>query len=101
MREESIPVKHQLRNISEDHLKTKTITRLRTGHYREMKINRYGRRTYRNCDNSPDTELTSAHIFDCPAILSALQEIGVLFSLTNLYLDNIEQMAKSHLAPWC
>ncbi|GFX06917.1 hypothetical protein TNCV_1202321 [Trichonephila clavipes] len=42
-----------------------------------------------------DTELTPAHIFDCPAILAALQEIGVLFLSTNLYLNNIEQIART------
>ncbi|GFU80534.1 hypothetical protein TNCV_534081 [Trichonephila clavipes] len=39
-----------------------------------------------------DTELTSAHIFDCPANLAALQEIKDLFSSTNLYVNNIEQI---------
>ncbi|GFV44425.1 hypothetical protein TNCV_4736791 [Trichonephila clavipes] len=44
-----------------------------------MEIDRDDRRIYRNCDNCLDTELAPAHIFDCPAILAALQEIGVLF----------------------
>ncbi|GFV28149.1 uncharacterized protein TNCV_678371 [Trichonephila clavipes] len=72
-------------------------TRLRTGHYRGMKFDRDGRRSYRNCDNRLDTELIPAHIFDCPAILAALQEreIGVLFSSTNLYVDNIEQIPQT------
>ncbi|GFW42568.1 hypothetical protein TNCV_4257621 [Trichonephila clavipes] len=47
------------------------------------------RRTYRSCDNYPDTNLTPAHIFDSPAVHAALQEIRVLFSSTNLYEDNI------------
>ncbi|GFW11295.1 uncharacterized protein TNCV_3808151 [Trichonephila clavipes] len=69
--------------------------RLRTGHYRIMKFDRDGRRFYRNCDNCLDTELTSAHIFDCPAILAALQKIGILLSSTNLYVDNIEDIART------
>ncbi|GFX81799.1 hypothetical protein TNCV_2570001 [Trichonephila clavipes] len=50
-------------------------------------------RTYRNCDNCLDSEQTPAHVFDSPAVLAALQEIGVLFSSTNLYVGNIEQIA--------
>ncbi|GFV40002.1 hypothetical protein TNCV_4412331 [Trichonephila clavipes] len=59
-----------------------------------MKFNKDGRRSYRNSGNCLDTELTPVHIFDCPAILAALQEreIGVFFSSTNIYVDSIEQM---------
>ncbi|GFS62083.1 uncharacterized protein TNCV_476501 [Trichonephila clavipes] len=74
-----MPVKHQICNISGDHPKPKIITRLRTGHHRRMKFNRDGRRTYRSCDNCIDTELTPAYIFDCPAILAVLQEMGFCF----------------------
>ncbi|GFU85116.1 uncharacterized protein TNCV_1553791 [Trichonephila clavipes] len=95
LREKSIPVKHQICNISEDHLITKIIARIRTGHYRGMKFDRDGKRSYRNCDNCLDTELTPAHIFDYPAILAALQEIGVPFSLTNLSMDSIEEIART------
>ncbi|GFV39036.1 hypothetical protein TNCV_966011 [Trichonephila clavipes] len=38
--------------------------------------------------------VTPAHIFDCPAILVALKEMGILFSSTNIYVDNIEQTAR-------
>ncbi|GFV37213.1 hypothetical protein TNCV_1056171 [Trichonephila clavipes] len=41
------------------------------------------------------TELTPASIFDCPAISAALQEVRVLFSSTNLYVDNTEQIARA------
>ncbi|GFW22275.1 uncharacterized protein TNCV_1430291 [Trichonephila clavipes] len=91
----SIPAKHQIRNISGDRLITKTIARLRKGPYRRMRFDRDGRRSYRNCDNCLDTERTSAHIFDCPAILVALQKIGVLFSSTNFYVNNIEETART------
>ncbi|GFX30057.1 uncharacterized protein TNCV_2617681 [Trichonephila clavipes] len=60
-----------------------------------MKIDRDGRRTYRNCDNCLDTELTPVHIFDCPTVLASLQELEVLFSLRNLYGDDIEQIART------
>ncbi|GFX07681.1 uncharacterized protein TNCV_4159501 [Trichonephila clavipes] len=94
LREKTIPVKHQICNTSGDRLITKIITRLRTGHHKGMKFDRDGR-TYRNCDNCLDTYLTPAYIFDCLAILDALQEKGVLFSSTNLCVDNIEQIAKT------
>ncbi|GFX44185.1 uncharacterized protein TNCV_4119811 [Trichonephila clavipes] len=84
-------------HTSGDRLITNTIARLRTGYFRGMKIG-WDDRTYRNCDKCLD----KAYIFDCPAILADLQEIGVMFSTTNLYIDNIEQMARtvSHLDPW-
>ncbi|GFU42518.1 hypothetical protein TNCV_4556381 [Trichonephila clavipes] len=41
-----------------------------------------------------DTYRTLANIFNCPAVLAALQEINVLFSSANLKVDNIEQIAK-------
>ncbi|GFU43937.1 hypothetical protein TNCV_4182161 [Trichonephila clavipes] len=74
LRDKSIPVKHQLFDISGDPHVTKTIARLRTCHYKGMKNNRDGRRTYRDCDNSSHIELTPAYIFDCPAFLTALQK---------------------------
>ncbi|GFY01410.1 RNase H domain-containing protein [Trichonephila clavipes] len=42
LKEKSIPVKHQIFNISGDRLITKTIARLRTGHHRGMKFDRDG-----------------------------------------------------------
>ncbi|GFV19373.1 RNase H domain-containing protein [Trichonephila clavipes] len=95
LREKSIPLKHQICNISGDRLTTKTIGRLRTGRLRGMKFERDGRRTYKNCGNCLDTELTAAHIFNYPAILATLQEILVLFWSKNLYVDNIEHIAKT------
>ncbi|GFW40828.1 uncharacterized protein TNCV_4368761 [Trichonephila clavipes] len=92
---ESIPVKYKLCNINGNRLVSKTVDRLRTDHNRGVKIDRDGRRTYKNCDNCSDTELTRAHIFDCPAIFSALSEIEALFSTRNLYADNAEQIART------
>ncbi|GFX29416.1 RNase H domain-containing protein [Trichonephila clavipes] len=95
LREKSIPIYHQICNISGGSLIAKTIARLRSGHHKGMKFDRDGRKTYRNCDNCLDADLTLADIFDCPAIFAALQEIGVLFSLTNLYGDNIKRIART------
>ncbi|GFU93052.1 RNase H domain-containing protein [Trichonephila clavipes] len=78
LREKSIPVNHQICNKRGERLITKAIARLRTGHHRGMKFDRNGR-IYRNCDNCLDIELTPAHIFDCPSILVAVQEIGYWF----------------------
>ncbi|GFV61429.1 uncharacterized protein TNCV_2898041 [Trichonephila clavipes] len=72
----------------------KSIASLRADHYREINIDKDGRRTYRT-DNCPDIELLPADIFDCPPILAAIQEIGVLFSSTNFYEDDIEQIART------
>ncbi|GFX09894.1 histone-lysine N-methyltransferase SETMAR [Trichonephila clavipes] len=59
-----------------------------------MKFDRDGR-TYRNYDSCLDIELIHNHIFDCPVIFAALEEIGVLFSSTNLYADNIAQFSRT------
>ncbi|GFX60884.1 alpha-2 adrenergic receptor [Trichonephila clavipes] len=74
LRAKSIPVKPQTCNISGDRLITKTIDKQRTGHYRGIKFDKDDRRTNRNWDNCLATELTPAHIFDCLAILAALQK---------------------------
>ncbi|GFU34279.1 hypothetical protein TNCV_4158061 [Trichonephila clavipes] len=71
----------------------KEFSTLRASHQIEMKDDRDGRSTYRNCTNCLDAELTSAYIFDCPSILADLHEIGVLFSSKNYYVDNIEHIA--------
>ncbi|GFW28117.1 hypothetical protein TNCV_2817951 [Trichonephila clavipes] len=62
-----------------------------------MKFASDGRRTYRNCDNCLDAELTPDHAFDCPAILAALQETGIIFLSTNLYVGNIAQIARTDI----
>ncbi|GFS68650.1 RNase H domain-containing protein [Trichonephila clavipes] len=57
LRDKSNPVKHRFCNKS-DHLITKTNARLRTDYYRGMKIDRDGRRIYRNYDSCSDKKLT-------------------------------------------
>ncbi|GFT00809.1 hypothetical protein TNCV_3114721 [Trichonephila clavipes] len=42
---------------------------------REMKIYKEGARTYQQCKNCPDTELTLDRQFSCPTILVILQRI--------------------------
>ncbi|GFW57723.1 RNase H domain-containing protein [Trichonephila clavipes] len=95
LRDKSIPVKHQICNVSGDRIITKTIARLRTDHYRGIKFDWDGRRSNKSCDNCLDTELTPVHIFDCTAILAALEAIGDLFSPKNLHVVNIEQTTRA------
>ncbi|GFS78802.1 hypothetical protein TNCV_3149321 [Trichonephila clavipes] len=64
-----------------------TLTRLRTCPLRGMKIHRDGTRTYLQCRNYPDTELTSDYLFFCPAILAILQRISDC-PQDDLYSDN-------------
>ena len=64
LRKKSIQAKDQLCEINADRLITIIIIRLRTGHYRGMKIIREGGRVYRSCNSCPDTQLTPCHIFE-------------------------------------
>lgn len=59
-----------------------------------MKIVRSGRKTYRNCNNCPDTEVTPTNIFYSLAILAAVQKNNFLNDL-NFYGNQIVQMC-----PW-
>lgn len=81
--------------MNADRFTTKTIVRLRTNHHRSMKIDKEGRRVYRNCDNCSDVQLTPSHIFECPAISANLIKLGILPSLIDLYDENIKQIAES------
>ena len=73
LREHFIPINHQLHNVNRNRFTTKDNVNLIIGYERRMKIDAYGNKTYRNCDNCPDTELTTPHVFACPAILADTQ----------------------------
>ncbi|UYV64195.1 hypothetical protein LAZ67_2007019 [Cordylochernes scorpioides] len=75
--------KDQICEINSERKLTKTITRLRTKHYKGMTIHPDGTRTYKACNNCPGVELTPTHIFSCPAMAAALQKI---------YLDPEQQL---------
>ena len=92
LREQSILINHQLNNMNGVRFITKTIVSLRTGHHRGMKIDADGNEIYRNCDNCPDIELSTPHIFDRPAILAHLQNLRILSLKITFYEDNIEQI---------
>lgn len=53
----------------------KTSVRLRISHYKVMKINRNGRKTYRNYNNCLHAKLTPIHTFGCLAIFAALKKL--------------------------
>lgn len=80
--------------MNEDQHKAQTIVRLRTGHHKRMKIVRSGRKMYRNCNNCPDTEVTTTNIFYGLAILAAVQKKHFLNDL-NFYGNQTVQMC-----PW-
>ena len=93
LRENTTKKDSQICEINANPEITKTITRLRTGHFRGMKIKRDGSRTYRPCSNCDDIPLTPKHIFDCPAILRSLALLGVFSPPVSLYSDNIKELA--------
>ncbi|UYV73666.1 hypothetical protein LAZ67_11000280 [Cordylochernes scorpioides] len=75
-------IKQKIRNdqiceINSERKLTKTITRLRTKHYKGITIHPDSTRTYRTCNNCPGVELTPTHIFSCPAMTAALQKIDM------------------------
>ncbi|GBN82966.1 hypothetical protein AVEN_179765-1 [Araneus ventricosus] len=78
LKEPSIKNSFHICEINEVRNITRTITRLRTSHFKAMRIDVNGVRTHAQCSHCPDTELSPNHIFDCPAILRAWQ--GVCFS---------------------
>ncbi|UYV61053.1 PMCA [Cordylochernes scorpioides] len=68
---------------------TKTITRLRTKHYKGMTIHPDGTRIYRTCNNCSGVELTPTHIFSCPAMAAVLQKIDMDSELYTPKIVNI------------
>ncbi len=92
LNDRKIQIKHQIPEISTDRTLTSTLTRLRTGHFRGMKIHSDGTRTYCLCKNCPDIELTPKHLFNCPAILAQLQQISDN-PWADLYEENCLQIA--------
>ncbi|UYV78105.1 hypothetical protein LAZ67_16000132 [Cordylochernes scorpioides] len=84
--------KDQICEINSERKLTKTITRLRTKHYKGMTIHPDGTRTYKACNNCPGVELTPTHIFSCPALAAALQKID-LDPEQQLYTSKIVDIA--------
>ncbi|GBO14587.1 hypothetical protein AVEN_16365-1, partial [Araneus ventricosus] len=66
--------------ISENKSITKTITRLRTSHFKGMRIHGHVERTYAHCSHCPETELSPGHIFEYPAILRTWQDVCISLS---------------------
>ncbi|UYV66407.1 K02A2.6-like [Cordylochernes scorpioides] len=64
----------------------------KTGHFKGMKINPDMTRSYRNCNNCHNTQLTRDHIYSCPAILTALYMTDIN-SLEDIHTDKAPQLA--------
>ena len=103
LREQTIPINHQLHNINKNRHAAKTAVRLWISHHRAMKINADGNEIIMSimivvtlsCDKYLSTELTKLYILDCQAILLHFQNLGILSSKINLYQGNIVQIAKA------
>ncbi|CAL1272681.1 unnamed protein product, partial [Larinioides sclopetarius] len=74
-----------------------TIARLRTKHFKGMKISPDGRRSYRSCLHCTDTELSPDHIFDCPAILAKLFRVHLDCPKQLLYSTEVIDVARAVL----
>ncbi|GBM94224.1 hypothetical protein AVEN_33878-1 [Araneus ventricosus] len=68
LRKPSVKKTFQIYKINEDRNMKEAITRLRTSHFRSMRIDVKCVKTYAQCSHCPDTELPPSYIFDCPAV---------------------------------
>ncbi|UYV60677.1 hypothetical protein LAZ67_1001850 [Cordylochernes scorpioides] len=69
---------------------TTTISRIRTGHFKGMKINPDMTRSYRKCNNCHNNQLTPEHIY--PAILAALYMTDINPE-EDIHMDKAPQLA--------
>ncbi|GFU15274.1 hypothetical protein TNCV_4989101 [Trichonephila clavipes] len=57
---------------------TSIIARLRTGHFKVMKISSDKTRTYIPCKNCTEAQLTPDHILECPALSPHIIRLGMV-----------------------
>ncbi|GFW72136.1 RNase H domain-containing protein [Trichonephila clavipes] len=57
---------------------TSIIARLRTGHFKGMKISSDKTRTYIPCKNCTEGQLTPDHILECPALTPHIIQLGMV-----------------------
>ncbi|GFU17179.1 RNase H domain-containing protein [Trichonephila clavipes] len=72
---------------------TATITRLRTKHFKGMKILPDGFRSYVECRHCSGAQLDPKHCFSCPFIVGALFKIDNDCSMDILYSDRAMDVA--------
>ena len=72
-----------------------TITRFRTGHFDDMKINAGFAMTYVKYRNCSKKELSPSHTFRCSAKLAILQIIGTYPFDRDLYTEIIIELARA------
>lgn len=89
--------KHSIPTLNCDRAISTTIARLRTKHFKGMKISPDGHRSYRSCPHCIDTELSPDHIFDCPAILAKLFRIHLDPPQQLLYSSEVVDVARAVL----
>ncbi|KAF8778141.1 hypothetical protein HNY73_014895 [Argiope bruennichi] len=89
--------KHSIPALNCDRTISTTIARLRTKHFREMKIYSDGHRNYGSCPHCIDTELSPDPIFDCPAILAKFFKIHLDSPHHLLYSTEVIDVAKAVL----
>ncbi|GFX37942.1 RNase H domain-containing protein [Trichonephila clavipes] len=74
---------------------TTTITRLRTKHFKGMKILPDGFRSYVECRHCPGTQLDPKYRFSCPSIVCAFFKIDNDSRMDILYSDRAMDVAKT------
>lgn len=89
--------KHSIPALNCDRAVSTAIARLRTKHFKGMKIFPDGHRSYRSCPHCIDNELSPDHIFDCPAILAKLFRIHLDPPNQLLYSTEVIDVARSVL----
>ena len=57
---------------------TSTIARLRTGHFKGMRILSEKTKIYIPCKNCTEAQLTPDHILECPALTSYILQLGLV-----------------------
>ncbi|GFX60589.1 RNase H domain-containing protein [Trichonephila clavipes] len=76
---------------------TTTITRLRTKHFKDMKILSDGSRSYVECRHCTDMQLDSQNLFSCPSIVVASFKINNDCSMDILYSDRAMDVAMARI----
>ncbi|CAL1276837.1 unnamed protein product [Larinioides sclopetarius] len=89
--------KHLITDIDCPRILTSIITRLRTNHYKGMKILPDKTRTYIPCKNCTDAQFTPDRILECPALTPHILRLGVVPLVSELrevlYSTEVLQLA--------
>ncbi|GFS68049.1 RNase H domain-containing protein [Trichonephila clavipes] len=86
-----------LPELNLDRVVTTTISRMRMGHTRGMKIMPKGSRTYTECRHYPRVQLDPGHLFNCISVASTLFNIDPNCCHDTLYTEKVGDMARTVL----